>query len=112
MTDEPFTDLMMSYCRQVLGSACVLENNSLRVPAQPEYQTMYEQMELLGQPIAFQTAAEQRIGNLQATLEYAVTLGANSVELPGSYQTLATPADFAATNDQLASAPTTAPPAF
>jgi hypothetical protein len=73
---------------------------------------MYAQMEELGQPIAFQTAAEQRIGNLQAALQYAVTLGANSVELPGSYQTLATPATFATTNDQLASAPATAPPAF
>jgi hypothetical protein len=111
-TDEPFTDQMMAYCRQVLGPACVLENNSLRVPVQPEYQTMYEQMETLGQPIAFQTATEARIGNLQATLQYAVTLGANSVELPGSYQTLATPSDFTATNDQLAAAPTTAPPAF
>ena len=70
------------------------------------------EMQSLGQPIAFQTAAEQRIGNLQAALEYAVSLGANSVELPGSYQTLATPASFAATNDQLASAPATGPPAF
>jgi hypothetical protein len=111
-TDEAFTDEMMSYCRQVLGTACVLENNSLRVPAQPAYQAMYAEMQSLGQPIAFQTAAEQRIGNLQAALEYAVSLGANSVELPGSYQTLATPASFAATNDQLASAPATGPPAF
>ncbi len=55
-SDELFTDLMMSYCRQVLGPACVLENNSLRVPPPPEYQTMYVQMQSLGQPIAFQTA--------------------------------------------------------
>ena len=30
-TDEPFTESMMEYCRQVLGIACVLENNSLRI---------------------------------------------------------------------------------
>ena len=32
-TDEPFTaSSMMEYCRQVLGTACILENNSLRSP--------------------------------------------------------------------------------
>jgi hypothetical protein len=109
-TDLAFTDLMMSYCRQVLGPACVLENNSLRVPPQPNYEAMYEQMLSLGQPIAFQTATEQRVGNLQQALQYAVTLGANSVELPGGYQALATPATFAATNQQLATAPATSTP--
>jgi hypothetical protein len=109
-TDLAFTDLMMSYCRQVLGPACVLENNSLRVPPQPNYEAMYEQMLSLGQPIAFQTATGQRVGNLQEALQYAVTLGANSVELPGGYQALATPATFAATNQQLATAPATATP--
>ena len=80
-SDELFTGLMMSYCRQVLGPACVLENNSIRVPPPPEYQTMYVQMQTLGQPIAFQTASAERIGDLQSTLQYAVSLGANSVEL-------------------------------
>jgi hypothetical protein len=108
--DEAFTDLMMSYCRQVLGSACVLENNSLRYPPQPAYMAMYEQMQSLGQPIAFQTAAAQRIGNLQSALQYAVSLGANSVELPGDYQALATPAAFSVTNAALARAPVTAKP--
>jgi hypothetical protein len=109
-TDEPFTNQMMLYCRQVLGPACVLENNSLRIPPLPSYQAMYAEMQSLGQPIAFQTAAEQRIGNLQSTLEYAVTLGANSVELPGGYEGLGAPAQFATTNDALASAPISGAP--
>ena len=104
------TDLIMSYCRQILGLACVLENNSLRTPIPPTYQTMYAQMQTLGQPITFQTAAAQRIGNLQSTLQYAVSLGANSVELPGGYETLATPATFAPTNAALAAAPIAATP--
>jgi len=108
--DPDFTDLMMSYCRQVLGPACVLENNSLRVPPQPAYEEMYAEMQSLGQPIAFQTAAESRVGNLQSTLEYAVTLGANSVELPGDYEAIAAPATFSPTNAALATAPTTATP--
>ena len=109
-TDEAYTGVIMSYCRQILGTACVLENNSLRVPAPPSYQAMYAQMETLGQPIAFQTAAAQRVGNLQAALEYAVSLGANSVELPGNYEALDTPAAFASTNAALATAPISATP--
>lgn len=109
-TDEAYTGLIMSYCRQILGLACVLENNSLRTPIPPTYQTMYAQMQTLGQPITFQTAAAQRIGNLQSTLQYAVSLGANSVELPGGYETLATPATFAPTNAALAAAPIAATP--
>ena len=40
-TDPLFTVSMMQYCRQVLASACVLENNSLRTPVQPGYESMY-----------------------------------------------------------------------
>lgn len=108
-TNEPFTASMMIYCRQILGTACVLENNSLRTPPQPEYMAMYSEMLTLGQPMAFQTATAQRIGDLDATLQYAVLLGANSVELPGGYQSLATPASFAATNGALAAQPAVAP---
>jgi hypothetical protein len=108
-TDEPFTASMMIYCRQTLGTACVLENNSLRTPPQPEYMAMYSEMLTLGQPLAFQTATAERIGDLDATLQYAVLLGANSVELPGGYQSLATPASFAATNGALAAQPGIAP---
>jgi hypothetical protein len=100
--DEPFTDLMMVYCRQVLGPACVLENNSLRTPPPPAYQIMYAQMMAIGRPIAFQTEVAGRIGSLQATLSYAVSLGADSVELPGGYESLATPAALSVSAGALA----------
>ena len=104
-TDEPFTELMMEYCRQVLGTACILENNSLRSPAQPGYLTMYASMNALGQPLAFQTATVARVGNLDDTLAYAISLGANSVELPGGYESLGTPATFASTTRALIANP-------
>ncbi len=101
-TDEPFTESMMEYCRQLLGTACVLENNSLRDPPLQGYLTMYASMEILGQPLAFQTATASRVGSLENTLTYALGLGADSVELPGGYESLGTPASFAFTTHALA----------
>jgi len=103
VTDELFTESMMEYCRQVLGDACVLENNSLRYPVQgASYESMYASMSLLGAPLAFQTATASRVGDLTATLAYAVSLGANSVELPGGYAAIGTPATFASATRLLA----------
>jgi len=102
-TDELFTASMMEYCRQVLGSACVLENNSLRYPVQgAAYDSMYASMSLLGAPIAFQTATAGRVGDLTAVLAYAVSLGASSVELPGGYASIGTPSTFASATRLLA----------
>lgn len=89
-TDEGFTEQMMDYCRKILGRACVLGNNSLRTKLPPAYVAMYAKMQSLGPPLAIQTATLGRVGDLNGTLAYAVTLGANSVELPSGYQ--ATPA--------------------
>jgi hypothetical protein len=101
-TDVHFTQSMMEYCRQLLADACVLENNSIRVPPQPGYLTMYASMSMLGKPIAFQTATVSRVGSLPGALAYAISLGANSVELPGGYESLVTPAILAASNRALA----------
>ncbi|MGA9114581.1 MAG: hypothetical protein WB802_12410 [Candidatus Dormiibacterota bacterium] len=85
-TDEAFTASMMEYCRSQLGPQCVLENNSIRTPPlSGAYAQMYASMELLGPPITFQTATEEKIGNLQSTLEWAATIGADAVELPAQY---------------------------
>jgi hypothetical protein len=84
--DEPFTQSMMAFCRQTLGSACVLENNSLKSAAGRTFTIMYSAMQALGAPISFQTAVTARVGNLNAAIEYAISLGANSVELPGGFQ--------------------------
>jgi hypothetical protein len=102
-TDEPFTESMMQYCRQVLGTACILENNSLRDPAPgAAYLSMYQAMMELGAPIAFQTATADRVGSLSQTLAYAVSLGAGSVELPAGYESLGTPSSFASATRLLA----------
>lgn len=102
-TDEAFTESMMQYCRQVLGNACVLENNSLRVPPPgAAYVSMYAAMQSLGSPIAFQTATAARAGDLTQVLSYAASLRASSVELPAGYASIATPASFAAATSLLA----------
>jgi hypothetical protein len=81
--DELFTEQMMDLCRSTLGPRCVLANNSLRVP--PQYPDMYNHMRALGPPIAFQTAALNKVGNLVQTLDTAISLGAGSVELPTGF---------------------------
>lgn len=94
--DEAFTESMMVYCRHVLGSGCVLENNSLRSPAPgAAYSSMYASMTALGAPIAFQTATATRVGSLPQVLADAVSLGASSVELPAGYESIGTPPSFA-----------------
>ncbi len=86
--DEVFTEKMMVYCEQMLSSRCVLENHSIRATGQSRwYPKMYEAMRSTGAPIAFQTAAPPRIGNLMDTLEWAIEQGASSVELPSTYPT-------------------------
>jgi hypothetical protein len=82
--DEAFTESMMRMCRSTLGRRCVLENNSLASP--PKYPAVYAAMKALGAPISFQTATANKIGDLQAALHDAVSIGASSVELPGSYE--------------------------
>ena len=96
--DEAFTESMMAECRTVLGSRCVLENNSLRTP--PLYAPMYEAMRLAGPPISFQTAVLDKVGDLGATIDYAISAGAASVELPAGYDTLPEP-ELAAYNARL-----------
>lgn len=106
-TDEDFTEVMMGYCRQSLGAACVLENNSLRaIPNSPLYARMYRAIQSLGPNIAFQTATLKRVGSLQVTLSNAVRYGAGSVELPGGYEAMS-PSTFSAVRMSLASNPAT-----
>jgi hypothetical protein len=82
--DEAFTEQMMDFCRSTLGSRCVLANNSLRTP--PQFPDMYAHMLSLGPPIAFQTAVKAKVGNLGATIQTAIALGAGSVELPAGFE--------------------------
>ena len=93
-TNEAFTESMIDYCRSALGQSCVLENNSIR--ASTTASAMYAKIKTLGPPITFQTAATVRIcGTLNPapsdsvclgkTLDFAIGLGANAVELPTGY---------------------------
>jgi hypothetical protein len=85
-TDEAFTESMMQLCRANLGAQCVLENNSIRWPPMGSaYTPMYAAMQSLGAPISFQTATTARIGSLDDTLAWAITVGADAVELPQGY---------------------------
>jgi hypothetical protein len=85
-TSQTFTEDMLAFCRSSLGARCVLANNSLRTPLQ--FPWLYADIKSFGPPIAFQTAVMAKVGNLGATLETAISLGACSVELPGGFQTL------------------------
>ncbi len=88
------TDALMDDCRQQLGQACVLENNSVRAPISKlgaAYGLMYDHMQRLGAPITLQTATPSRIGCLVASecppgvesvLDWSVSLGATALELP------------------------------
>jgi hypothetical protein len=88
-TDEHFTEQMMSYCRQVLGARCILENNSLRSTSLgTAYDLMYNAIRSRGPNIVFQTAQMRTVGSLSATLSKAVFLRATSVELPAGYQSM------------------------
>jgi hypothetical protein len=81
-----FPKEMMGYCREVLGSRCVLENYSLSAPLRDGlYQELYPALVAAGQPLAFQTAAASRVGDWRATLAWAVGVGAASVELNRGY---------------------------
>jgi hypothetical protein len=69
-------------CREVLGSRCVLGNNSIRTPSpSPAYDELYAMLKQLGGPLEFQTAAPQRIGDPVQTVRRAQRIGAGSVEL-------------------------------
>jgi len=104
--DEGFTESMMEYCRTTLGARCVLENNSIRTPVQANYAAMYDRIKQMGPPISFQTANPNKIGDLLSTLMWAAQQeGADSVELPGSYQQQP-PQTFTAADEALLKNPT------
>jgi hypothetical protein len=103
--DEEFTEQMIATGRAALGAQLVLENNSLRegyLAGNGNYQTMYAFMAQVGGPIAFQTSTLGRTGTLSTVLDGAIGLTAGSVELPGGYQTVLTPAQVAAITAGLA----------
>jgi hypothetical protein len=93
-TTDTVTDQFITYCRQVLGSRCTLENNSLRSTSQgTDYDSMDASIKAAGAPITFQTATLARIGSIPVTLQSAINYGAITVELPNGYESALTPAE-------------------
>lgn len=84
---------ILTTCRNVLGSRCVLENNSLReeyLSGTGDYQKLYAGMLQRGGPIVFQTATPERLGNIVTVLNWAVQNGIGAIELPQTYPRLLT----------------------
>lgn len=81
--DVPFA--VADHCRDVLGSRCILANNSVRWPALTrQYADLYLAMEHLGAPLEFQIAAPRRVGNVVEAVRWAVLRGADNVEVEPS----------------------------
>jgi hypothetical protein len=102
--DESFTQTLMSYCRSTLGNRCTLGNNSIRTGSLgTQYDEMYSAMKASGPTMYFQTAQASKVGNLQTTILWAISEGANDVELPAGYASLLTRAEMVTDNQVLAS---------
>lgn len=87
--DEAFTASAMDHCRAVLGQRCVLGNNSIRIAfqtQQPQAQ-LYPDIKKRCAPIEFQTAVASRIGDMSDTINWAIQLGANGVEVEQDFAT-------------------------
>lgn len=83
--DEVYTETIIDYFRSQIPTG-VVGNNSIRSTSQvPEYGLMYQKIKKMGPPIYFQTATAQKIGDWAATLQWAISQGANYVELPVGY---------------------------
>jgi hypothetical protein len=101
--DENFTQTLMAYCRSTLGNRCTLGNNSIRTASLgPQYDEMYGAIQASGPGIYFQTAQAGLVGDLQSTILWAVSEGANDVELPSGYASILSANQLAADNQALA----------
>ena len=97
VSDQDFTRSIMNYCRNVLGTRCVLGHTSLGKRydvGSPEAQ-MYRDIDALGPPIWMQTATMQKLGGSCADLLDAIVEGdrrkASNVELPITYDDKCSP---------------------
>ena len=83
------TVALLNEAYEVLRGKIVLGNNSLRIPLSylgPKYASMYAAMFAKNTNVYFQTATPERVGDLAATLQWAIDSGVNYVELPYGYK--------------------------
>ena len=90
--DVTFANAMMDHFRSVFGSRAILQNNSIRSSwitgsMGANYAKMIAHMVSLGGPIAFQTAREDRVGDVPTVLQWCVDKGAFAVELHDPFGT-------------------------
>ncbi len=86
---------LMEEFRQICRASAVLQNNSIRsrmIGSEERSGSLYRHMKEMGPPLSFQTATAARVGDLDATIEWAIRgLGAHAVELPRGYERLLSP---------------------
>lgn len=104
--DLAFTLDVCEEFRSVLGGLAVTGNDSIRWPPQEnntpgQYPEMHEWIRNAGPPIAYQTATWEKVGDLLATLEWAVGQGCNAVEPPTQYKRELTAEQLAPHNEAL-----------
>ena len=100
--DEPYTASLMAYCRATLGVRCTMGNDSIRTPIDklgPNYGPMYASLSGSGPNLYFQTAKPSKVGDLAATITWAIGQGASDVELPKGYASML-PASILASDNQ------------
>ena len=94
--DPSFTEEVMGRLRSNFGERAVLQNNSIRTPtlAGP-YADLYADLRAHAEPLSFQTGSMKRVGDLRATVEWAIGQGAHAVELPFGYRDVLTATQLA-----------------
>jgi hypothetical protein len=95
------TAQVMQYFRTSLGPLGVVGNNSIRETTDPA-SAFYASITALGPPIAFQTAGSTRVGDVKKTLDLAVQMHAEAVEVGAATATALTASDFSHYNGLLA----------
>lgn len=79
--DPSFTQTVMTQCRQIAGSRCVLDNHALQTPIVND-PTIYSAIAAMGAPINFQTQAPETMGCIwPETITQGLILGARAVEV-------------------------------
>lgn len=84
------TRALMERHRQLFGERAVIQNNSIRSSYIANPGALYDHMLEMGPPLSFQTARPSAVGDLPATVQWAVDMGAHAVELPNSFTGLIT----------------------
>ena len=90
-------------CLQVCPSGAITREDELGVVLVEPKRCIGCAMQASGPGIYFQTAQASLVGDLQSTILWAISEGANDVELPSGYASILSAAQLAADNQALGS---------